>query len=42
LNSAQRFILSFGLTINLLLGVSGVQAGIITAGDLVLIQALMI
>ncbi|CAD8133106.1 unnamed protein product [Paramecium pentaurelia] len=42
LNAIQRLILSMGLTVNLVLGVSGVQAGVITPGDLILIQSLML
>jgi ABC-type transport system involved in Fe-S cluster assembly fused permease/ATPase subunit len=41
MNSIQRVIFSCGLVVSLLLGVSEVMAGSLTAGDIVLLQSLM-
>jgi ABC-type bacteriocin/lantibiotic exporter with double-glycine peptidase domain len=41
LNSIQRIIFSLGLVGSLLLGTQEVIAGVLTAGDIVLLQSLM-
>ncbi|KAL4434505.1 hypothetical protein ABPG74_007289 [Tetrahymena malaccensis] len=41
LNSGQRFVFSIGLTANMIYGAYKVQKGLMTAGDIVLMQSLM-
>ena len=42
LNTAQRFIFGAGLTFNMILAAYYVQKGILSTGDLIMIQTLML
>lgn len=42
LNTAQRFIFGAGLTFNMILAAYYVQKGILSVGDLIMIQTLML
>lgn len=41
LNTVQRFIFGAGLTFNMLLAVKYTQSGILSTGDIIMIQTLM-
>jgi ATP-binding cassette subfamily B (MDR/TAP) protein 7 len=42
LNTAQRFIFGGGLTFNMILAAYYVQKGVLSTGDLIMIQTLML